>query len=98
MASVRIGIVGGGMIGRTHLDVLLSQRGYEVAGIADPSPAAEKLAKENGAPYFKDYERMLDQAKPDGVIVATPNQLHVVVGLACIARGIPVLVEKPIAD
>ena len=41
---------------------------------------------------------MLDRAKPDGVIVATPNQLHVAVGLACVARKVPVMVEKPIAD
>ncbi len=97
MAGLRIGIVGGGMIGKKHLEVLLKERGYEVAGIADPAPAAEALAKEINAPYFKDYEKLLD-AKPDGVVVATPNQLHVRVGLACVARGIPALVEKPIAD
>ena len=34
---------------------------------------------------------MLDKAKPDGAIVATPNQMHVAVGLACIARKIPIL-------
>ena len=41
---------------------------------------------------------MLDRVKPDGVIVAVPNQMHVKVGLACIARKIPIIVEKPVAD
>ena len=41
---------------------------------------------------------MLDRAKPDGAIVAVPNQMHVKVGLACIARKIPIIVEKPVAD
>ena len=41
---------------------------------------------------------MLDRVKPDGAIVAVPNQMHVKVGLACIARKIPIIVEKPVAD
>jgi len=41
---------------------------------------------------------MLDEVLPDGAIVASPNQFHVAGALACIARKLPVLVEKPLAD
>ena len=35
--------------------------------------------------------------RPDGVVLATPNQMHVEQGLQCIAADVPVLIEKPIA-
>jgi predicted dehydrogenase len=41
---------------------------------------------------------MLDEAKPEGVVIATPNHLHVPAALACVARKIPAIVEKPVAD
>ena len=40
---------------------------------------------------------MLAQGRPDGLILATPNQLHVPQALQCIAAGLPILPEKPIA-
>ena len=87
----RIAVIGAGLIGRTHLSVLKQSPGYEVAAIADPSAAAATLAKESSLPYYADYARMLVEAKPDGAVIATPNQRHVTVGLACIERGVPIL-------
>lgn len=98
MAPLRIGVIGAGLIGRRHLTVLLSDEAYAVGGIADPVPAAANLARQHDLPYYADYRRMLVDASVDGVIVATPNQLHVPVALAAIERKLPVLVEKPIAD
>ncbi|MBM3601015.1 MAG: Gfo/Idh/MocA family oxidoreductase [Alphaproteobacteria bacterium] len=98
MAALRIAVMGAGLIGRRHLGVLLADPAYAVAGIADPSPAAEAFARAHGVAHFADAERMLDQAKPDGVVIATPNQHHVTAGLACVARRLPMLIEKPIAD
>ncbi|MBI3708298.1 MAG: Gfo/Idh/MocA family oxidoreductase, partial [Proteobacteria bacterium] len=98
MTPLRIAVIGAGMIGRRHIGVLRTDPAYRLAAIADPSPAVEAYARELGVPFANDYERMLDEAKPHGAIVATPNQLHVAAGLACVQRQIPVLVEKPVAD
>jgi predicted dehydrogenase len=98
MTATRIALIGAGLIGRRHLQVLAGDPAYAIAGIADPSPAAEALAKERGIPWFADFRRMLDETRPQGAIVATPNQHHATAGLACIERGIPALIEKPLAD
>jgi predicted dehydrogenase len=98
MTPLRIGVIGAGMIGRKHIEVALAEPLCKLVGIVDPAPAGKALAESVGVPYFATYEAMLDAAKPQGVVVATPNALHVATALACIAHGIPVLVEKPIAD
>ena len=41
---------------------------------------------------------MMAAGRPDGVVIATPNQLHVANGLEAISAGIPALIEKPLAD
>jgi predicted dehydrogenase len=98
MTPTRIAVIGAGLIGRKHLSILKDDPPFEVAGIADPSPQAEAYARENGFRYFTDTEALLDATKPDGAIVAGPNATHRATALACIARKIPIIVEKPVAD
>jgi predicted dehydrogenase len=48
-------------------------------------------------PWFSTLDALLAAVSPDGVVLATPNAMHVPQALQCIAAGVPVLVEKPIA-
>lgn len=99
MAPTRIAVIGAGLIGRTHIQVLSSGNpDYTLAAVVDPAPAAAEEARELGYDIYKTVDEMLDRAKPDGAIVAVPNQMHVAVGLACVARKVPIIIEKPIAD
>lgn len=99
MAPLRIAVIGAGLIGRKHIDVLLAGRPeYTLAAVADPSPVAMQEAARLGYTCYPSIEEMLEKARPDGAIVSIPNHMHVAAGLACIARGVPILVEKPIAD
>lgn len=97
-APFRIAVAGAGAIGRVHIDLIEADRRCCLAAIADPSSAAAAKAAQLGVPHFGDLERMLEVAEPHGVIIATPNASHVDNALLCIARGIPVLVEKPVSD
>jgi predicted dehydrogenase len=97
MSVLRIGVIGAGAFGRRHVEVLLGEPSCVIAGIADPTSDAAAFAAARGLPYFADHRQLL-AARPDGVIVATPNSLHAPVGLDCVAHGVPVLVEKPIAE
>lgn len=98
IAPIRLALIGAGGFGRKHLAVIAAVPGFELAGIADPSPASQGLAAEHGVPWHADAAALLDAARPDGAIVVTPNHLHVPHGLLCIERGVPVLVEKPVAE
>ena len=99
MTQARIAVIGAGLIGRKHIEVLRTHRpDATLAAVCDPSPAAATEAQALGYPIHAALPDMLDTVRPDGAIVAVPNQLHLAAALDCIARGIPVLVEKPIAD
>jgi predicted dehydrogenase len=98
MNRIPLGVIGAGLIGKTHIERAQALENVELVGIADPSPAAQELAKSLGVPWFADYVTMLEAAKPRGVVVATPNVTHADVAVACLERKVAVLVEKPIAD
>jgi predicted dehydrogenase len=93
-----IGLVGAGAIGRFHADVIAGSGFCRLAGAAEPSDSGRAYCQEKGIPWFADHRRMLAEARPDAVLVATPNQTHLPISLDAIAAGIPVLVEKPIAS
>ncbi|WP_310609460.1 Gfo/Idh/MocA family oxidoreductase [Limnohabitans sp.] len=97
MRPVNIAVAGAGVIGRAHMAVIAKNPQCRLSAIADPSEAAQALAQEHGVPWYATLEALLAKALPNGVILATPNALHVPQALQCIAAGVPVLVEKPIA-
>ena len=97
MKKTRIAVAGAGYIGQAHIDVLLKSPSCELCAIVDPAPAAQALAAKAGVPLYATLDELLGHNRPDGLILATPNQLHVTQALQCIAAGLPILLEKPIA-
>ena len=95
--AVRLVVVGAGLIGQRHIHRVLASEDAELLAIVDPSDNARDIARQAKTTWYADLDAMLAAEQPDGIVVATPNQLHVEHGLACIAAGIPALIEKPIA-
>lgn len=98
MSRARIAVAGAGMIGKRHIEEIDSSERAELAAIVDPGPAGPDLAATYGVPLHTSLTELFEQGRPDGIILATPNPMHVDGGLECVAAGVPVLVEKPIGD
>jgi UDP-N-acetylglucosamine 3-dehydrogenase len=95
---LRAGVIGVGVMGSNHARVLAELPAVDFVGIADPDRAqARSVAQALGCAEFPDFASLLEQGV-EAVTIAAPTHVHQEIALACIARGVHVLVEKPIAS
>jgi UDP-N-acetyl-2-amino-2-deoxyglucuronate dehydrogenase len=101
-SPLRIGLVGGGMIGQIHADGLrkLAEDGEIVAVMAaDPSEAA-RLAVNRNCPFLRlsdDGFEVIADPDVDAVMITSPTATHRDLVLAAVAAGKPLFCEKPLA-
>ncbi len=98
MSKTRIAVAGAGYIGQAHIGVAQRSATVELSAVVDPSPGAKAHADAADVPLYASLAELFAKDKPDGVVLATPNQLHVPHALECIAAHVPMLLEKPIAQ
>jgi predicted dehydrogenase len=98
MSKVRIAVAGAGMIGKRHSEELLASPSADLAAIVEPTAIGPETALQYRVQRYSTLEQLFRLDPPDGVILATPIWAHAEGALSCVAAGIPVLVEKPIAD
>lgn len=93
---IKTGIIGIGKMGISHLAILGAHKDVEIAGVCDTSKMMlDAIEKYSPFPCFTDYRKMLDNSKPDAVIVAVPTKFHAGMVAELLDRGIHVFVEKP---
>jgi len=97
VSKTRIAVAGAGYIGLAHMAVARTSPSCTLSAVVDPAPGAAPAAAHAGVPLFRSLEELIAKDRPDGVILATPNQLHVEHALRCIEASLPILLEKPIA-
>jgi UDP-N-acetylglucosamine 3-dehydrogenase len=95
---LRVGVVGVGIMGQNHARVFADVPGARLVGVADPDRKQRNFVSGAlGCAGHSDVEGLL-AAGVDAVTIAAPTHLHRDLALTCIAHGVHVLVEKPIAS
>jgi scyllo-inositol 2-dehydrogenase (NADP+) len=83
------------------LEDIVKEPDAELVAIADPHPELVERARKRvpaSVRFFSDYVKMLDDAKPEAVIVATENDMHLEILRECAKRHIHFSTEKPMAS
>jgi predicted dehydrogenase len=99
LKPLRIGVVGLGRIGWDFHCIKLSKHpDFILAGVADTMPErCREAVSAYGCPAFPDYQTLLKEVALDAVVIASPTHLHRAMAEAALARGLHVILEKPMA-
>ena len=92
---VRHAVIGTDAMGRNHIRFVTEEPEAELVAIADAFEGARTTAEAAGVPFFTDPAQMMDEVKPGGVIIATPNGLHLSVARETVKHGIVPWLRSP---
>ena len=104
MERIRVGFIGVGGMAQGHIERLLKLPEVDMVAIADISDKSiertlsrqpEGLA---ATKVYGDYRMLLEEAKPDAVVIATPHTLHYQMAVDSLDSGAHVLIEKPMVN
>ena len=94
---IRIGVVGIGKMGISHLSMLRAHPDVTVAAVVDSTGyVLDVLSKYTGQRVFTDFDEMLESVELDAVLIATPSRLHAAMVARALNRGLHVFCEKPL--
>lgn len=94
----KIGIVGAGIIAKSHADGIKKHDECTIVAVADiVKESAEKIAEPFGAKVFTDYHEMCESCEMDAVIINLPHYLHCEATCFFLEHKVHVLIEKPMA-
>ena len=97
--GIGLAIVGGGRVGLFRGEVALRHPAVEWIGLAEKNPnRAGEVAPKIGADFVtQDHRELLRRPEVTCAIIATDEHLHVAPIMAAVERGLPMLIEKPLA-
>jgi len=99
MDKIRLGIIGMGNIGKHHAGYLLEGQAArcELVAVASTSPHKLEPYRQKGLRVFDRAAGLIASPDLDAVIIATPHYQHTSLGMAALAAGKHVMVEKPVS-
>jgi len=93
---IRVGLIGLGKMGISHQAILHAHPEVDLAGVCDSSQyMLDILGKYTGTATYSDYRKMIDDARLDAVVVATPSRFHGEMVRYALEHGLHVFCEKP---
>ena len=98
--TIKVGLIGAGAMGADHARILATAvSGGELVAVSDPAPDRRSNIVEicGSVRAFLDPMDLIQDRSVDAVLVASPDDTHGTLVLACLAIGKPVLCEKPLA-
>ena len=96
--SIKTAVIGVGSMGINHARINWELPDVDLVGVVDFNhETAQRVASKYGTKAFFNHEDLLDETRPDAVTLAVPTIYHHKIALDIIERGIPLLIEKPIA-
>ncbi|MFC1452143.1 Gfo/Idh/MocA family protein [Verrucomicrobiota bacterium] len=98
MSQTRLAVIGAGVMGARHAELVCAHDKCSLVGICDMDPSRRSAADSFQVPFYTSAEELLEQEEPSGAIIATSNAHHASVAEVCAKRSVHVLIEKPIAD
>ncbi len=95
--QISVALVGLGKMGLSHLAMIRPHPDVRLVGVCDAAGyLLDVLGKYTGVSTFTDYVTMLDETKPDAVLISTPSALHAPMVREALQRDIHVFCEKPL--
>lgn len=84
-------------MGLSHLAIVRALKDVELVGVVDATDyLLDILNKYTGAATFSSLEKMLDEAMPEAILIATPTGSHAALVRSALDRGVHVFCEKPL--
>jgi predicted dehydrogenase len=97
MNPLKVAVIGVGALGRHHARILSEMDGVDLVAVSDPrTEQARSVAETAGCDWTHDYRELF--ARIDAASIVVPTTLHAAIASDFLCRGIPVLVEKPLAS
>jgi predicted dehydrogenase len=95
---IRTAILGMGIRGNLFAQGLAQNPDAALVGVCDVDAGSLAAASERwDVPGSDDFNRLLDEQRPDAVLICTPDFAHREYVIAAAERGVHVMVEKPLA-
>lgn len=94
--KLKFAVVGVGIMGSSHVRDISKSDNVALAAICDiDEQRARNAAAVHNVPWYTDYQKMIDQEKLDGVVIATPHYFHTPIAIYAMQHGVNALSEKP---